>query len=177
MKLAYIRALAEEYATKYNPKNQAPFPYENIVAEHQDLKVYFSELDDDVVSGVILLKDDEFSIIINTTKPATRQYFTLGHEFGHYFLHQDKLRAVQGIIDGDETLDGTNILYRSDEVSPEAKRLEIEANNFAASLLMPSDLVRRAWEATGTIEDCARIFQVSAIAMTVRLTTLGIVAE
>jgi Zn-dependent peptidase ImmA (M78 family) len=175
MTLSHIRALAEEYALKYNPDNVAPFPYENIVADHPDLKIYFTALDDDDISGATLYKDSEYSILINTNKPATRQHFTLGHELGHYFLHQDLLHQESAIVDGDAYLDGPTILYRLDDVG--VKQLETEANNFAASLIMPADLVRRAWEAAADIEECARIFNVSPIAMTIRLMRLGLISE
>lgn len=174
MSLAHIRALAEEYATKYNPDNLSPFPHERILQDHPDLKVYITELDDANVSGVILYQHDEFSILVNSSKPITRQHFSLGHEFGHYVLHQDVLRREHGIVDGDATLEGPSALYRLDDATGE--RMEVEANNFAASLLMPADLVRRAWEATEGIEDCARIFSVSPVAMTLRLTKLGLLA-
>lgn len=175
MTLAHIRALAEEYAAQYNPENVAPFPYENITVDHKELKIYYVELDEDKTSGATLFKENEFSILISTGKPATRQHFTLAHELGHYFLHQDILREEHGIVDGDESLDGPNILYRLDDAK--TKRIETEANNFAASLIMPADLVRRAWEAVSDIEECARIFRVSPIAMTIRLTRLGLVSE
>ena len=175
MKLTDIRALAEDYAKKYNPKNQAPFPYENILAEHTSLKVYFTVLDDDAVSGVILFKDGEYNILINGNKPFTRQHFTLAHELGHYFLHQDILKGEQAIVDGDDAVDGPRILYRDD--ATKNHRLELEANNFAASLIMPADLVRRAWDATHSIQETARIFNVSAVAMSVRLTKLGLISE
>ena len=171
MTLSHIRALAEEYATKYNPDNVSPFPYENILKQHPDLKIYFTVLEDDNVSGVILFKDSEFSILINTSKPVTRQNFSLGHELGHYFLHQDTLRKEQGIVDGDEN---QGVLYRLDGSGTDQ---EEEANNFAASLIMPADLVRRAWEVTTNIEECARIFSVSVVAMSVRLLDLGLISE
>jgi Zn-dependent peptidase ImmA (M78 family) len=174
--LTHIRALAEEYATKYNPEHLAPFPYENILSVHADLAVYFTDLDDDDVSGVTLFKDGAYSILINSRKPATRQHFSLGHELGHYFLHKEALQNSRGIIDGDETLDGPHFLYRRDSDSRDLKQ-EVEANNFAASLIMPADLVRQAWEATTDVEECARIFNVSIVAMSVRLVILGLVSE
>ncbi|HKR82400.1 MAG TPA: ImmA/IrrE family metallo-endopeptidase [Candidatus Saccharimonadales bacterium] len=173
MKLTHVRALAEEYALKFNPKNLAPFPYENVTAEHKDLRVYFTSLDDDEVSGAILYKDGKFNILVNNTKPLQRQHFTVAHEIGHYFLHQDILKGEHAIVDGEDALDGAKILYRNDD--NKTKQLEIEANNFAASLIMPADLVRRAWEATHSIQECARIFSVSVVAMSVRLTNLGLV--
>src|SRR5581483_826229 len=175
MTLAHIRALAEEYAQKYNPDHVAPFPHENVLDQHSDLRIHYVELEDPEDSGVILYKDNEFTILVNIAKPITRQHFTLAHELGHYFLHKDILRQEQGIVDNDETVDGPNLLYRLDDAS--AERLEIEANNFAASLIMPTDLVRRAWEATKDINACARIFNVSIAAMALRLTKLGVFAE
>jgi Zn-dependent peptidase ImmA (M78 family) len=175
MSLTQVRALAEEYANKYNPENVAPFPYENITDAHKDLRIYFTALEDDNVSGAILFRDDEFSILVNNSKSTARQHFTLAHELGHYFLHQNMLREEQAIVDGEASLDGPKILYRLDDA--EAKQLETEANNFAASLVMPTDLVRRAWEATHSIQECARIFSVSPVAMSVRLTNLGLISE
>ncbi|HEX3568220.1 MAG TPA: ImmA/IrrE family metallo-endopeptidase [Candidatus Saccharimonadales bacterium] len=175
MSYTRVRALAEEYAEKYNPEHVAPFPYENILKAHDDLRIYYTALDDANVSGAILYKDGVFSILINNTKPQTRQHFTLGHELGHYFLHQSELKSESGIIDGDDALDGPKILYRMDNA--ESQRLEKEANNFAASLLMPADLVRKAWDATGGVEECARIFQVSVVAMSVRVTKMGLISE
>jgi len=174
MSMLHIRALAEEYAAKYNPDNVSPFPFENVLKHHEDLKIYYTVLEDDV-SGAILFKDDEYSILINTNKPVVRQNFTIGHELGHYFMHRDDLQRQSAIIDGDDSLDGQKILYRRDDEG--SKRLEIEANNFAASLLMPADLVRRAWQATQSVEECARIFSVSVVAMSVRLTKLKLLSE
>lgn len=175
MSLSQIRALAEEYALKYNPDNVAPFPYENITAEHDDLRVYFTAMEDGNVSGATLFKDGKFNILVNNDKSPARQHFTLAHELAHYFLHQDTLRTEHVLIDGEANLDSPNILYRLDDA--DTQRIETEANNFAASLIMPTDLVRRAWEATGSIQECARIFSVSPIAMSIRLTRLGLISE
>lgn len=173
MTLQDIANLAESYVKTFNPDHIAPFPFEHVTDEHDDLDIYFTDLDDYDVSGVSLFKDGRFAIIINTAKPETRQHFTLAHELGHYFLHKDLLRKEESIIDGDSWLDGPNILYRLN--GEENMQLELEANNFAGSLLMPEELVRRAWEVTGSIETCAKLFRVSAVAMSVRLTRLELI--
>ena len=49
---SFIRALAEEYAHKYNPDHFAPFPYQNVADLHDDLSVFFANLEDNDVSGV-----------------------------------------------------------------------------------------------------------------------------
>ncbi len=176
MSLTQVRALAEEYANKYNSENVAPFPYENITDAHKDLRIYFTALEDDNVSGAILFRDDEFNILVNNNKSAARQHFTLAHELAHYFLHQDSLRAEQAIIDGGEELEFGGLSF-SNQADNDTEIRENEANNFAASLIMPTDLVRRAWEASGSIQECARIFEVSPIAMSIRLTWLGLIRE
>jgi Zn-dependent peptidase ImmA (M78 family) len=170
-----ITRLAEDLAKQFNPGSIAPFPYENVVAAYPDLEIHYTDIEDDTVSGVTLFEKDKYTILINSTKPETRQHFTLGHELGHYFLHKDLLSSEKGIVDKDVWLDVPNMLYRADDTG--GTRIETEANNFAASLLMPEDLVRRAWEAFGSIEECARIFKVSAVAMSIRLTRLGLVQE
>lgn len=168
-----IGALAEEYAQRYNPQRVAPFPYENILEECQDLDIFFSPLKDTEVSGATLFKDGQFSILINSDKPENRQHFTLAHELAHYFLHKELLQEEGGLIDEDDQLDGDRILYRLDSAT--RNQLETEANRFAASLLMPRELVKDAWKSTGTIEECAKIFKVSTIAMNIRLAELGLV--
>ena len=177
MTLQEISAKAEELARIYNPDKLAPFPYESIVSDKADLDVIFLDLDDDTVSGVILYDDTDkmFNILINTAKHPHRQHFTLGHELGHYFLHQELLKEEKGLIDGENSVDNTNILYRLDDPG-EKTRIETEANHFAAGLLMPEDLVREAWDATADIEESAKIFNVSTIAMSIRLTELGLVS-
>jgi len=175
MTLEEIEQLAEQYARKFNPGSIAPFPYENVVAAYPDLEIVHADLEDDNVSGVMLYEKEKFTILINTTKPETRQNFTVGHELAHYFLHKEQLKADNGIVDNDSWLDGPNMLYRADDM--EKTQLELEANNFAATLLMPEDLLRRAWKAFGSIQECARIFRVSAVAMSIRLTKLGLIQE
>lgn len=174
MTIEQIRALAEEVAATYNPQHIAPFPYERIVEAHDDLRIYFTELEDDAISGATLYEGGEFTILINATKAGTRQHFSLGHELGHYFLHPDILKAEKAIIDSEDALAGPRILYRQENTSDE--RLEREANAFAAALIMPADLVSHGWEAVADIEKLAQIFQVSTVAMSIRLTELGLVA-
>lgn len=171
-----IIRLAEDLAKKFNPGSIAPFPYENIVAAQPDLEIHHTDIEDDTVSGVTLLEKGKYTILINSTKPDTRQHFTLGHELGHYYLHKNLLNSANGIVDKDIWVDVPNMLFRADDTEGDT-RIETEANIFAASLLMPEELVRRAWEAFGSIEECARIFKVSVVAMSIRLTRLGLVQE
>lgn len=166
--------LAAEIAATYNPDKLAPFPYENILETHDDLSIVYTSLDDKNISGVILLKDDAYFILINTLKHTNRQNFTLGHELGHYFLHKHLLKEnSDSLVDSDEYLENNGVLYDMDEA--ERDTIEREANQFASALLMPESLVRDAWSATNNIVRLAQIFQVSVVAVSKRLTELKLV--
>lgn len=169
-----IANLAEELAKKYNPDGLSPFPYEEIEKDKKDLHIFYSEQLSENLSGAIIFdKDDnDFSVIINKNKPETRKNFTIAHELGHYFLHLEIIKEQEIFIDGENSLDSNNILFRLDNAK--SSQLEIEANNFAASLLMPADLVTKAWETLKSVEECAKIFNVSVSAMSIRLERMGL---
>ena len=170
-----IQNYAEQLSKQYNPDGLSPYPFENIQKDKQDLKILLTEKLPDSASGVIGFfpkESNAFIILINKTKPVTRRNFTIAHELGHYFLHQNEIKE-EFIVDGDNVLDKVGMLYRRDEAM--STRLEIEANNFAASFIMPTDLVKKVWDKLKDVEECAQVFNVSVEAMTIRLSRLGLV--
>ncbi|MDD2572763.1 MAG: ImmA/IrrE family metallo-endopeptidase, partial [Eubacteriales bacterium] len=116
MDLNKITQKAEDLAAKYNPEGYSPFPFEKIEADNDDLKILFSDNLDANISGAIIYDENDkiFAILVNKLKPDTRTHFTVAHELGHYFLHKEIIRQSKAIVDGDNTLDGQNILYRAD---------------------------------------------------------------
>lgn len=174
MNLEQVRNLAEDYAKKFNPDGFSPFPFDHIELVRGDVKIVFTEKLSDSVSGVIGFSNEQgaFVILVNSKKSRTRQYFTVAHELGHYFLHQAHIRQ-KSIVDGENVLDCDGMLYRDDEGN--LTQLEIEANNFAASLIMPGELVRKAWDQLHSVEECAQVFHVSIAAMSIRLIRLKLV--
>lgn len=110
------------------------------------------------MSGMIR-KDAEgetFSIYVNATHSNTRQRFTIAHELAHWILHRELI--------GDGVLDDG--LYRSGL----PVQIEVEANRFAADLLMPKSLVNREWQKQDNdIVSMATLFDVSKAAMAIRL--------
>lgn len=165
--------IAEGLAKQYNSKGISPFPYENILKDHTEVEMFFIDTDDQI-SGAIMFEKitKKIKILINRSKSRTRQQFTIAHELGHYFLHSDTIRSEQGFVDGDGNLDSEKILYRLDEAK--STRIEVEANRFAASLIMPKDYIERAWNELRDVEECAKIFNVSVSAMSIRLEKLGL---
>lgn len=167
---------AETIAKNYNSERLAPFPFKEIEKKHPDLKIYLSDMEDEI-SGAILYdkKKDEFKVTINQNKSKTRQYFTIAHELGHYFLHGEKIRKDGYLVDNDQSLSDEIILYRLD--SRVDTQVEFEANQFAATLIMPEEVVRKAWKIIQNVEECARLFQVSVSAMSIRLENLNLITH
>lgn len=123
------------------------------------------------ISGFLLRKDGKSIIGVNNSHSPNRRRFTIAHELGHYFLHQ-----FEGLH-----LDKT--FHRSGLSSLGISTEEIEANAFAAELLMPDHLVRKAVAgfegdliSDSGIEQLAESFQVSSQAMSIRLANLGFIS-
>lgn len=165
---------AEAIRQKYNPEGLSPFPFQKITDSCKDLQIAVFDLPEGLSGAIVFDKDTKiFNILVDRTKPETRQYFTIAHELGHYFLHKERIRAEEALIDNDNTLE-SRALFRLDD--QEHSHIETEANNFAAELIMPRELVERAWNTFHSVEDCARIFNVSIVAMSIRLEKLHLIA-
>lgn len=126
------------------------------------LAVYSVRFSNPDISGGIKFLDKGAEIYVNVNDSWNRKRFTIAHEIGHYVLHKDDFE--EGFY---ETID----MFRN--TSNHEKR-EIEANEFAASILMPRDLVRKEWGIWGSTEILADIFKVSLAAMSYRLFILGL---
>jgi len=136
-------------------RRSAPVDVEGI-AKALNIKIRYAPLKKEV-SGMIECKNDEYFISINSNDSSTRQRFTLAHELGHYIYHRDKIRDI--IED--------NKLYRSSNISNQE---ETKANQFAASVLMPEELIKTL-QANGTNDpkDLAKKLQVSLHSLYIRL--------
>lgn len=124
------------------------------------LKYDFSLIDD--ISGKIeRTSENNYVITVNGNHHENRQRFTIAHELGHYFLgHGNKQDTFE-------------TMYRNGDLNHE----EMEANTFAAELLMPSGIIRYYVfeENIADINILARKFWVSNQAMLIRLQHLGII--
>lgn len=103
-----------------------------------------------------------WGIIYNDTQSPGRINFTLGHEFGHYMLH--RLRYPDGFQCSTEDMAAWDSEYG---------QLEHQANDFAATLLMPLDDFRTQVTAIekpdfDLLGGCAERYDVSLIAATLR---------
>lgn len=126
----------------------------------------FPESGIETVSGGIFRDGDVVTIVLNETEPRVRQRFTCAHELGHYLKRVSEGRDDVDFTDRRTYASGTG----SD---PE----EMFANEFAGALLMPERELRAAHASGASVLGMARIFDVSAAAMTMRLRNLGLPAS
>ena len=131
---------------------------------------------EDSLSGFLVVKNGVSTVVINKHHHSNRQRFTLAHEIGHWMLHAD--------IEKEALFLEKKQIYNRNILSGAGSDLqEIEANRFAASLLMPETLVKESLNKekefifdfngdSSTIEFLANQFGVSQIAFTHRLSSL-----
>lgn len=146
--------------------HEPPVPVEQ-VAKDLDIKIVRSDLGHDC-SGVLIRQGDQSVIGVNQSDPPNRLRFTIAHEIGHYVLHESDTYVDTGY----------RVNFRDLDSGSGTKLEEIEANRFAAALLMPGPMVKRAFddfafELAGTGDDdlreLAKLFGVSTQAMAYRL--------
>lgn len=163
-----VSVLNEAGVTKH------PVRVDRIAKSHQ-IKIRYEPLEDEL-SGMIFFKGDIPVIGVNARHNANRQRFTIAHELGHFFLHSDVLRRGAHV---DKVV---TILNRDSEAARGVSNIEIEANQFAAELLMPKFLIAAFLGKNGLdirmmpdddiIAEMAKAFRVSMTAIAIRLGTI-----
>ena len=136
------------------------------IAKAVGISVNYERLENDV-SGLMLFENGVAKVAINESHHRNRQRFTLAHEIGHVLLHAKDDRVF---VD--------RRFFRNEWSSKGELREEIEANAFAASLLMPQSLIKQYLDTEGGITDIdvfrlATRFEVSEQALTLRLVRLN----
>ena len=146
-------ALRERHLSRFGGE-EIPVSVESIAEDLLGLAV--DAVHDLECSGMLL--SSERRILVNAAEPEERRRFTIAHELGHWIC-----QCLEGTV--------KPVYCRADEigVDPEAKKLEREANIFAANLLMPASSV---WGARGATDRA-----VSDEAFAWRRYNLGLVEE
>ena len=150
-----------------------PVPVEK-VAESLGAKVVLQPFDArDNLSGVLVKENGNVTIAVNSRDSHVRRRFTIAHECGHIALKHR----------GDIFVDQSIRLNRDASSGLATDGMEIEANGFAAELLMPQAWVLSEFtrctsstnvKAGALVKELASAFDVSDRAMEYRLENLGL---
>lgn len=140
------------------------------LADRVGVRVVRQPLDDDL-SGILVRSDDSAVIGVNIDHHPNRQRFTLAHELAHFVLHADKPTVY---------VDDLLVHFRGESLHAPQNSEEVEANVFAAELLMPeeflmNDLKTKRVDAFDevAVRNLARKYGVSVQALSIRLSQLG----
>lgn len=106
-------------------------------------------------------------ILVNSTQPVERQRYSIGHEIAHLLLHDEELIVLHPHY------------YRR-----HFDQREIDAESFAAELLMPRDLIEQSIKNLKVKEPVEEsvfllsyLYQVSFTAMAIRLYNLNLITR
>ena len=160
---------------------EVPVPVE-AVAHQFGLNVVFQDLPRDTSAVIVRTSDGRRVIGINGGHSDTRQRFSIAHEIGHALLHLPADPPASGDAVVDKPIE---VLFRDGIAAQGVDKREIEANAFAAELLMPAkglrERFRRLIQSSGSrstdalIRDLAATYEVSPQAMAYRLANLNLI--
>lgn len=170
--VAQIRKKVEEILKSQNIVS-SPIDVEQ-VANSLGVDVVNEDLDSDV-SGLLVITQGKRTIAVNKGHFDNRKRFTIAHEIGHLVLHCTDTFHDDIFID-------KKVFNRNSQASQGIYRQEIEANRFAAELLMPKKMIIEEIDKLGDdidlsddqiLEGLARTFGVSTQALAIRMASLG----
>jgi len=144
--------LLAEYGENHGQVTAPPVPVDEIVELHLELVLEFSDMRElfgvDDVHGALWVNDRRVGIDrrldpAENSSMLGRYRFTLAHEAGHWRLHRHLFRrAANQLKLLPEGVERPEYICRSSDTNP----IEYQANRFASCLLMPREMVKKAWE-------------------------------
>jgi Zn-dependent peptidase ImmA (M78 family) len=157
------KKLLREYSPYTSPLNLDEF------SNSHGIEIKYKELPEDI-SGIYEPHsvNEKCRVFVNICDHKHRQRFSIAHELGHHFLCHSKDIIVDKI-------------YRDHKSSLGTYAMEVEANNFAAELIMPSDQIMSFVDEyinDGVVEQdiemkLSKRFMVSTEAISYKLKSLG----
>lgn len=126
---------------KHHPLLEPPIPIRDLAEAVGIIK--FQELSSDGFEGALVTDADKQrgAILYRSDRPPGRQRFTIAHELGHFLIPSHKGSRQCTPQDMRET--GLN---------DPARRMEAEANRFAAGMLMPKPLFAKDLQRLGDVD-------------------------
>lgn len=193
-------ATLNSYGRRFGEVWTPPVPVEEILECDLDLDFGLEDLKEDFGADTLgALWAGERRVRVDVSLDPTlfpekegRYRFTVGHEICHWQLHRHRFLAE---VDQGSLFDASSepsVVCRTGSGKPP---IEWQADAFSARLLMPAEMLTRIWaEAKGghvsasrtarrqdptgvMVARMARVFEVSAQAMRIRLIELGLIAD
>lgn len=165
-----VESLLADYKKDFEPITSPPVPVEDI-AKWRGIRLVYRPLNREL-SGMIFIREGTPIVGINSLHHPNRQRFTIAHELAHFELHRD---AIDDQVHVDKKFP---VLMRSSSSASGTDRIEIDANLFAAELLMPMSLLnpllgRYDIDDEGPLLRLSRMFRVSRQALEYRIRQSG----
>jgi Zn-dependent peptidase ImmA (M78 family) len=120
------------------------------LAEEEGVRVLYAQFEppaDKDFSGFFRLKDK--TIIVNDEISDNIITFTIAHELGHYFLHKEYIQS-----------NNYTPMPRSNNYGGNKPEEEVEADTFAADLLVPLPILKK-YKDVASIRELSELFFVS----------------
>lgn len=157
-----------EYVQAHNLP-QEPLDLEAFFQTVPNISIRYESLGDAGISGSLHCAEDldkndnEWVITLNKDQHPRRQRFTTAHELGHYCMHRNRESHFEDVI-----------FFRSNISNGQ----DWQATRFAADILMPKERVCRCFsEGMQSAEELAQHFDISVLAMRIRMEQLGLMKE
>ena len=135
--------LLKSFSQKNRISLSAPIPVFDII-EFLGYDIDFRKdgiyQDTDILGGT-LIEDKTVQINENISSHEGRMHFTAAHEIGHIILHAPLFKRVNNVDSDQKIISRKNEGFEGEKKQPE----EWQADKFAAFLLMPSKLVKKAF--------------------------------
>ena len=144
-KAEMIERRANETRKKLKKPNECNIDIEELIQAHN---IYYipKRLPDNISGASMITENGKKIIVVNKDQPEKRKKFTVAHELGHLVLgHDTPLNTQDKAIANNnrQPKNPSQILFRDDKTSEGSDWREIEANHFAASLLMPKEILNK----------------------------------
>ena len=147
-----IKSITDRLAHKYSTRN----PFE--LAEYLNIRIFFVPLGD-IAGFYTYIKKHKCIFINSSIEDKEFQKFVMAHELGHAIMHSHE-----------------NICYIENFTKLKSYRAEIEANQFAAQLLIPDESVYKYLGDTSiTLSQLSRLLGYSEKIIMLRFQNCGLV--
>lgn len=166
------RAKAQARELLERQKYQIPVDVHQI-ALTLGLQIFEQEMEP-YISGLLVRRGSKGVIAVNSRHHINRRRFTIAHEIGHFVLDHGGLQFI----------DAAPVFFRDEKSAQGTSYEEVEANSFAAELLMPEQSLQNLLRNNPidafdeiALQILANRFEVSTQALTIRLVNLRLITS